>query len=99
MTPTLRGMTVPVIKSLCHLSRKRRDVIWEEKKFTSANDSEALMTADKYTIVWTTTKQDFDSAALGLKTNPNYLAVNWQIIKQSIIDVVIPANPSQKNRE
>ena len=78
---------------------KRRDVILEEKKFTSVNDSEALMTSDNNTVVWTMTKQDCDSAALGLNADRHYLAVNWQIIKQSIIDVVIPANPSQNNRE
>jgi hypothetical protein len=39
MTPTLRGMTTPVIKSLGHLPS------------ASVNDSEALMAADNNTMV------------------------------------------------
>ena len=93
MTPTLRGMTVPVIKSFAF------GVILEEQKFTSVNDSEALMTADNNTVIWATTKQDCGSAALGLKTSRNYLPVNWHIIKQGILNVVVPANPPQNNRE
>jgi len=95
MAPTLRGLTIPFIMPF---APKRRDVILEEKKFTSINDSEVLMTSDNNTVVWTMTKQDCDSAGLGLNAGRHYLPVNWQIIKQSIIDVVIPANPSQDNR-
>jgi len=58
-----------------------------------------IVTADNNTIVWTKTKQDCDPAALELKTNRNYLPVNWHIIKQGILNVVVPANPSQNNRE
>ncbi len=74
-------------------------VILEKQKFSFVNDSEALMTADNNTIVWTTSKQDCDSAALGLKTNRNYLPENWHIIKQGILNVVMPTDPAQNNRE
>ncbi len=58
-----------------------------------------IVAADNNTIVWTTTKPDCDPAALGLKTNRNYLPVNWHIIKQGILNVVMPTDPAQNNRE
>jgi hypothetical protein len=56
MTPTLRGMTLPVIKSLGHLPSAS---FLRQQEFTSFNDSEALMT-DNNNMVWTTTKQSFE---------------------------------------
>ena len=72
---------------------------FREAIISFVNDSEALMTADNNIVVWTTSKQDCDSAALGLKTNSNYLPVNWHIVKQGILNVVMPTDPSQDNCE
>jgi len=48
-------MTMPIIESLGHFPSV--SLIDSSKKFTSFNDSEALMTADNSPLVWTTTKQ------------------------------------------
>jgi len=43
-------MTIPAIKSLGHLPSARH-FRQQQKKFTSVNNSEALMTADNNTMV------------------------------------------------
>jgi len=54
MNPMLRGMTIPVIKSLGHFLSAS---FLKAAKFTSLNDREVLMTADNSAMVWATTKQ------------------------------------------